>query len=112
MALAQLESSCQIAFDAVNPDATQGAAFHDSPEQHNPSQGEEQEYNARPQQGRRLRPLDLVSGSDQDARSRQAGVQILVSLDSKWTPRGLFCDVEARTHFRKSMFYWGLVWWT
>ena len=37
---------------------------------------------------------------------RLAGVQILASLDSKWTPRDLFRDVEARKHFRKSMFYW------
>jgi hypothetical protein len=35
-----------------------------------------------------------------------AGVQILASLDSKWTPRDLFRDVEARKHFRKSMFWW------
>jgi hypothetical protein len=41
-----------------------------------------------------------------------AGVQILASLDSKWTPRDLFRDVEARKHFRKSMFCWALFWWT
>jgi hypothetical protein len=41
-----------------------------------------------------------------------AGVQILTSLDSKWTPRDLFHDVEARKHFRKSMFCWALFWWT
>ena len=38
-----------------------------------------------------------------------AGVQILASLDSKWTPRDLFRDVEERKHFRKSMFCWALV---
>jgi hypothetical protein len=37
-----------------------------------------------------------------------AGVQISASLDSKWTPRDLFRDAEARNHFRKSMFCWGL----
>ena len=41
-----------------------------------------------------------------------AGVQILASLDSKRTPCNLFRDVEARKHFRKSMFCWGLFWWT
>jgi len=41
-----------------------------------------------------------------------AGVQSLASLDSKWTPRDLFRDVEARKHFRKSMFCWALFWWT
>jgi hypothetical protein len=41
-----------------------------------------------------------------------AGVQILASLDSKWTPRDLFRDVNARKHFRKSMFCWVLFWWT
>ena len=41
-----------------------------------------------------------------------AGVQVLADLDSKWTSRGLFRSMEARKHFRKSMFYWGLVWWT
>ena len=40
------------------------------------------------------------------------GVQILASLDSKRTPRDLFHDVEAPKHFRKSMFCWGLFWWT
>jgi len=41
-----------------------------------------------------------------------AGVQILANLDSKWTPADFFRDVEERKHFRKSMFYWGLFWWT
>src|SRR5271166_5458318 len=41
-----------------------------------------------------------------------AGVQILASLDSKWTLRDLFRDVEERKHFRKSMFCWALFWWT
>ena len=40
---------------------------------------------------------------DHDA-SPLAGVQISASLDSKWTPRDLFRDVEERKHFRKSMF--------
>ena len=34
------------------------------------------------------------------------------NLDSKWTPRDLFRDVEAREHFRNSMFCWALFWWT
>ena len=38
-----------------------------------------------------------------------AGVQILASLDSKRTPCNLFRDVEARKHFRKSMFLLGVV---
>ena len=33
----------------------------------------------------------------------------MVILDSKWTPRDLFRDVEAHKHFRMSLFYWGLV---
>jgi len=36
-----------------------------------------------------------------------ARVQILASLDSKWTLRGLLRDVETRKHFRKPMFCWG-----
>lgn len=40
------------------------------------------------------------------------GVQILPGLDSQRTPRDLFRHVEERKHFRRSMFYWGKVWWT
>jgi hypothetical protein len=40
------------------------------------------------------------------------GVQILANLDSKWTPRDLFHDAEARKYFRNPMFYWALFWWT
>src|SRR5271165_657266 len=38
---------------------------------------------------------------------RLPGVQILADLDSKWTPRNLFRDAEAREHFRKSVFCQG-----
>ena len=34
-----------------------------------------------------------------EIQSVGAGVQISASLDSKWTPRGLFRDVEERGHF-------------
>ena len=44
-----------------------------------------------------------------DINTRQAGVQILASLDAERTPRDPFRDVEARKHFRKSMFYLGFV---
>ena len=60
--------------------------------------------------GRGARRLPHLS--NHDIKSRLAGVQILASLDSKWTPRDLFRDAEARKHFRKSMLYWVLVWWT
>ncbi len=53
-----------------------------------------------------------VSSNDPPRSDPLAGVQILASLDSKWTPRDLFHDVEARKHFRKSMFCWGMFWWT
>ena len=41
-------------------------------------------------------------------QTRPAGVQILASLDSKWTPRDLLRDVEARKHLRRSKFCWGM----
>ena len=60
--------------------------------------------------GRGARRLPHLS--NHDIQSRQAGVQIWTNLDSKWTPRDLFHDVEERKHFRNSMFRWGLFWWT
>ena len=38
-----------------------------------------------------------------------SGVQILATLDSKWTPSDLFRDVEEHKRFRKSMFCLGFI---
>jgi len=45
-----------------------------------------------------------LSGPQGKTIHNRAGVQILASLDSKWTPRDLFRDMEAPKHFRMSMF--------
>jgi len=55
--------------------------------------------------------LSLQLPPDHDSRATGWSPN-LANLDSKWTPRDLFRDVEERKHFRKSMFCWALFWWT
>ena len=59
---------------------------------------------------RAARFFSAVPSKTSDAARPES--EIFASLDSKWTPRDLFRDVEERRHFRKSMFCWALFWWT